>query len=157
VRAARHQVLDLALVVRVEQVVDVDVALAQPRTEAVPDRHDLGVVGNGSKKERHVLTWGRRAQPSSGRPRIARPPTSLSASVVGAMTLAARAARKRRSMASSLRNAAPPHTTMDRSEAPAATSPAAALTSRTDICASGRPSSIAKMVVSRIARAWSVW
>ena len=40
---------------------------------------------------------------------------SSSASVVGAMTRAARASRKRRSMPSSLRNAAPPHTFIARS------------------------------------------
>ena len=40
---------------------------------------------------------------------------SSSASVVGAMTRAARASRKRRSMPSSLRKAAPPHTFIARS------------------------------------------
>ena len=46
---------------------------------------------------------------------MARPMKSRRASVVGAMTRAARASRNRRSTPSSLRNAAPPQTFMARS------------------------------------------
>ena len=57
VDAARHEVLDLALVVRVQDVVEVQPARpAQPGAEPVPDRDDLGVVGDRAEHQAGSVT-----------------------------------------------------------------------------------------------------
>jgi hypothetical protein len=84
---ALGEVLDLPLVVRVQDVVEVQALPAQPLPEPVPDGDDLGVVGDPAHDQRH------HAPPNSGSPSVARPMKSCSASVVGAITRAARASR----------------------------------------------------------------
>src|SRR3989440_75805 len=151
---AQQQLVDLALVVRVQDVVEVEPAAAEPLTAAVPDRDDLGVVRHRAHDERVAAHAG--ASSSNGRPHRARPMKSFRASVVGAMTRAARASRNRRSTPSSLRNAAPPQICIARSVTSIAASPAAALTSSTRSCASSRPAPIAASASANKAAAWSV-
>ena len=79
------EVLDLALVVRVQDVVEVEVLLREPAPEAVPDRDDLRVVRDRAHHQRRRRRH-RRTSPRSGRPVSARPTKSCSASVVGAIT-----------------------------------------------------------------------
>src|SRR4029077_4025029 len=132
------EVVDLALVVRVQDVVEREVAVLEPSPEAGPDRHDLRVVRHGTEEQRGVVAICHVS--SSGRPLTARPTKSSSASVVGAMTRAARASRKRRSMATSVREVAPPHTYIARAVTSMAASAARALLSSTRKTASARPS-----------------
>ena len=97
------QVRHLPLVVRVQDVIEVEAAgTAQPGAEPVPDRDDLRVVGDRAEQDRPSdLPEQRQAEQ--------RPADEvLSASVVGAITRAARESRKSRSTTDSLRNAAPP-------------------------------------------------
>src|SRR5581483_4038879 len=148
VDATAGEVFDLALVVRIQDVVERQSLLGEPTPEALPDRHHLGVVGDGAEDQRVAHR--------SGSPLMARPTKSKRASVVGAITRAARASRNRRSTPSSLRNAAPPHTFMARSVTEMAASPAAALTSRTRSVASSRSDPSAVSVSPRKAAAWSV-
>src|SRR4051812_5071352 len=97
--------VDLSLVVGEQHVVEVEIAVGEPRAEPFPDRDDLGVVGDRAEQQRrrHHDT-----SPKSGMPHMMRPTKSDSASLVGAMIEAARASRKLRSMPTSLRKAAPP-------------------------------------------------
>ena len=75
--------VDLALVVGVEDEVEVEVLASQPGPEPLPDGHDLRVVRHGPHHQRLAHAEG----PSRrGRSHSARPMKSNRASVVGAMT-----------------------------------------------------------------------
>src|SRR6266508_631904 len=109
------QVFDLFFVIGVEKVRVGKAVVAKPDAEAFPNRDNLGVVGHRTDDQRFGVRTQGTASSTSGSPRRLRPTKSRSASVVGAITLAARASRKRRSMPNSLRKAAPPQTFMPRS------------------------------------------
>ena len=87
VDAPGGELFDLALVVRVQDVVEREVAVREPAPEPVPDRDDLRVVRHRAHHQRfadavaHAVT-----SPRSGRPVRARPTMSWRAWVVGAMT-----------------------------------------------------------------------
>ena len=61
VDAAGGEVLDLALVVGVQHVVEGEIVLGEPAAEPVPDRHHLGVVGDGARGEAEAPGGHRRA------------------------------------------------------------------------------------------------
>src|SRR4029079_13913639 len=92
------------------------IVLCEILLEALPDRDNFRRVGYRAK---HKCIWfvrhiGALLQ-NSGSPQTALPMKSYSTSVVGAITVAARASRKWRSTPTSLRKAAPPQTRIARS------------------------------------------
>src|SRR5581483_4584511 len=90
---AGEQRLDEALVVRVEDVVGRDAGLAEVVTEALPDRDDPRVVGDGADEE-EIAPHG------TGSPASALPIQLRSTAFVGAITEPARASRRWRSTGS---------------------------------------------------------
>ena len=142
---AVEQVLDLALVVRVQDVVERRCPGSRnQRAEAVPDGHDLGVVGDRSQQQPVSLRTLQQRQPAHGpadevEQRVRRRRHHPRGTRVAEAPLDARAPcgtrpRRRRFIARSV--------TVGRA------SPAAALTSSTRSIASSRPSSTAANVSS---------
>ena len=134
---ARDEVLHLALVVRVQDVVEVEVLLGEPAAEAVPDRDDLRVVRDRAHQQR-VVALVPSSHVSEQREAGERAADEVAQRVGGRRHHARRprASRNRRSTPSSRRNAAPPHTfiarsvTVDRRPRPRRPSPRARAASR---------------------------
>src|SRR5262249_14957136 len=142
VHVARERRLHLRLVRRIQDEIEGKALGEKVLLEPFPDGDDLRVVGHRAEYE------GLWIHPNTSMPHTARPMDSYRRSVVGDITVEARASRKILSTPTSLRKATPPHTRMASSVTSDAASPAAALHSRTLSIVSGRAFSIPASVSS---------
>src|ERR687895_2829020 len=124
VNMAIQEGIHLHLIVGIVDHINGTLVLFKKLSDNIPNNRNFWVV-------KDCAYYNRSCHQKSSIPQSARPMKSYAWSLVGAMTMAARASRKNRSRPRCLLKAAPPQARMPRSVTCTAASDAAAFTSRT--------------------------